>query len=138
MPPTGQSIPSDVSSLRAPRDASEALVLLKNFSYAADDGQIFRTDWAQVDSEFQNATIHLHCQTLFPAVLTMGISIGVFTSFDTVEANLIGSTITLLAPGVQSAAVTSSLGSMVRVEVANGEAFPVYAVFSLWLQLKSN
>ncbi len=122
------------------------LTLLKNFPYAADLVQPFRTKWVPVDSEFQFATVHVHCQTLFPATLpSPGVTIGVFTSFDTVEFTsfdtvefyLIGTSVNVTGTGSQSVPVTTDLGPMVRVEIANGATVPVFATLSVWLQPKS-
>lgn len=128
------------TTLQAPRVPDEArppLVLLKNFPYAADIAQPFTTDWVPIDSEFQNATIHVHCQTLSPAAPATGIAVKILSSFDTVESYQIGSSIIVLNVGAQSAAVSSNLGPMVRVEIANGEVVPVFATLSVWLQPKS-
>ena len=74
-----------------------------------------------MDSQFQNGTIHVHCQTLDPTA-GGGADVKVETSFDTVEANQIGTTINVSAPGSQSAAITSNIASMVRLKIENQQS----------------
>ena len=118
--------------------APTPLVLLKDFPFAGAASQVFYTDWVPVDSEFQNAQIHVHCQTIAPMPTAFGLSVKIHTSFDTVEAYVVGSAFTVVAPGSQSTAISSELGPMVRVEIAVSEPTTMYAILSVWLQPKSD
>ena len=113
------------------------LILVKNFPVVVDQAQTFRTDWTPMDSEFENGTIHVHCQTITPTGASTGIPVVVETSFDTVESNPIGTTINVFAPGSQSAGITQNIGPMVRLKLTTAEAFPMWAILSVWLQPKS-
>jgi hypothetical protein len=113
------------------------LDLLKHFPFASDVGQSFFTDWVRADSQFQDAEIHVHCQTLAPAAPAFGLGIKILSSFDTVESYQVGSNITVTAAGSYSTPVTSNLGPWIRVDLINGEVVPLYAVLSVWIQLEN-
>ncbi len=115
------------------------LVLAKNFLFAAGPGQPFLGDWLPVDSEYQNATIHVHCQTFTPIPPPLaGYEVIVDSSFNTVEHYQIGTTILIPAPVSASAPVTSNLGPFVRLRVMNLDPVAMLAIMSVWLQLKKN
>jgi hypothetical protein len=113
------------------------LVLAKNFTFALGSGQSFTGDWMGMDSQFQNGTIHVHLQTLDPTA-GGGADVKVETSFDTVEANQIGTTITVSATGSQSAAISSNIASMVRLKIENQQGALLVGTISVWLQPKSD
>ena len=113
------------------------LVLAKNFPMVAGLGQIFFGDWTSIDSEHQNATIHIHCQTLSPATPANGFQVSIQSSFDTVEAYQVGATIAVNAIGSQSAPISANLGPLVRLVIENPEATAMIGVLSVWLQPKS-
>ena len=98
---------------------------------------MFRSDWVSMDSEFQNAMIHIHCQTISPLAPATGYRVKVESSFDTVETYQIGSTSNIVTTGSFSTAVTSNIGPMVRLVIENPEAFAMVAMLSVWLQAKS-
>ena len=115
------------------------LILAKNFTIAMHDLQTFFGDWMGMDSQFQNGTIHVHCQTLTPTGgLTNGIAVEVETSYDTVENNQIGATVNVTATGSQSAPISSNIAPMIRLKLENTENLPMFATLSVWLQPKSD
>ncbi len=113
------------------------IVLAKNFPMVAGSGQFFFGDWIPFDSEYQCATLHVHCQTLSPLMMTVGFNVKVETSFDTVEANQVGAVNAVNLPGSQSAAISANLGPLVRLVIENAEAVAMIGVLSVWLQPKS-
>ena len=125
------------TALQSSAPAPGLVTLLKNFPYAADVNQPFRTDWVTCDPQHENATIHVHCQTLSPALLAFGLGVKIHSSFDTVEAYQVGSNISVTAVGSYSTAITADLGPWLRVELINGEVVPLYAVLSVWIQPKN-
>ncbi len=113
------------------------LVLAKNFLMVAHQGQRFLGDWTPMDSEFQNAEIHVHCQTISPTGLGSGFTTSVESSFDRVENYQLGGALAVNAPFSQTAPVTSDIGPWVRLRIENVEAVPVVGILSVWLQAKS-
>jgi hypothetical protein len=113
------------------------LVLAKNFLMVSAANQVFVGDWLPFDSEFQNATIHVHCQTLSPASPSNGYDVIVQTSFDRVEAYQVGTTISLTATGSRNAGVAANIGPWVRLRIENVEGAAMVALVSVWLQVKS-
>ena len=113
------------------------IVLLKNFTFALDDTDVFTTDWVPFPSEHQNATLHVHLQTLTPGNPSTGAQFSLATSYDTVEAEQVGTTVAMTAPGVGNAAISSNLGPMVRAVITNGESNAIWGTVSIWLQPKS-
>ncbi len=112
------------------------LVLAKNFTIAMGVGQTFVGDWIGMDSQFQNGTIHVHCQTVTPTA-GGGIDVQVETSYDTVEANQIGATVTVNSTGSQSQGITQDIAAMVRLKLVNSQGADIWATLSVWLQPKS-
>ncbi len=114
------------------------LVLAKNFPAVVDENQTFVSDWLPMDSEFQNGTIHVHCQTISPnSGVTTGFEVQVETSYDTVESNQIGTTINVIATGSSNSAISANIAAMVRLKIENSETFPMFGILSVWLQPKS-
>ncbi len=88
-------------------------------------------------SEFENAVLHVHCQTLDPPGATNGIRVQARTSYDTVEDEVVGTALNVTAPGSQSASISANLQEWVRVEFDVQETFQMLGILSVWLQLKS-
>lgn len=112
------------------------LVLASNFLMAAGPSQGFIGDWRPIDSEYQFATIHVHCQTITPFPPITGYEVMVDSSFDTVESNQIGTTIVVSTTGSLSSPVTTNLGPLVRLRIENPDAVAMLAIMSVWLQPK--
>ncbi len=112
------------------------LVLASNFLMAAGSGQVFIGDWLPINSQYQLATIHVHCQTITPFPPVTGYEVMVDSSFDTVESNQIGTTIVVSTTGSLSSPVTTNLGPFVRLRIENPESVAMLAIMSVWLQLK--
>ena len=113
------------------------LVLAKNFLFLGGGQQVFFSDWMPIDSEYKNATVHVHCQAISPTTLAMGLVVDVESSFDTVEKYAIAAPLLVVAPGSQSTStLTSDIGPWVRLRLLNGDAVPMGAVVSVWLQPK--
>ena len=114
------------------------IVLLKNFTLAISPGQSFQTDWVSFPSGHKNADLHVHTQTIAPTGLGTGFSVGLETSYDTVEHTSAGAGANVNAPGSTTDNITSGLGPMARLEFQNGEAQAIFAIVSVWLQPKSD
>ncbi len=68
------------------------IVLAKNFTFVAAAAQVLYGDWVDLGdlSEFQNANIHVHCQTLSPSGGASGLRIDVQSSYDEIETFPVG------------------------------------------------
>ena len=113
------------------------IVLLKNFTLAIEQNQTFKGDWISVPSEHKNMDMHVHCQTISPTGLTTGFTVGIETSYDTVEEVAAGTGVNVNAPGSSTDHITSGIGPMARIHIQTPESVSVFAVVSVWLQPKS-
>ena len=116
------------------------IVLAKDFSFVAAAGQTLRGDWIELGdlSRFQDGMLHVHCQTLDPTGGPFGLAVDVATSFDGVEHDLLGSTLTVTAVGSFDQAILGNMAEMVRVELTNSTAGLLMGIVSVWLQLVSD
>ena len=113
-------------------------VLAKNFTFSfGDNVQVFRGDWIPVDSQFDNWNVHVHLQTLDPSSPTTGIKVDIETSYDTVESETVGTTITLAATGSSDSSITANMLGLVRLRLTNGDNASLSGTISVWLQPKS-
>jgi hypothetical protein len=115
----------------------DAVVLARNFPFVAAAGQSVVGDWIGFDSEFQDANVHVHCQTISPTGLTTGFTVITEASYDTAEEVQVGSAINVNAPGSTDSSITAGLADRMRVKITNGELVTVMAIVSVWLQPKN-
>ena len=114
------------------------ITLAKNFSFLAASGQTLLGDWIGLGelSVYQNAVLHVHCQTLSPTGGPSGLDVSLRTSFDEVEHVVVAGSISMLNPGSSSQAINNDLADRVQLSLANGTAGLLMGIVSVWLQLK--
>ena len=114
------------------------IVLLKNFTFELEVGQSFTTDWIPFPSEHKNADMHVHLQSIVPTGLTTGVNTQLQATYDTVEEASVGGGVNQNLPGSTTDNITSDLGPMARVRIANPESVAIFGIVSVWLQPKSD
>ena len=116
------------------------IALARDFSFVADAGQSVLGDWIDLGarSQIQNAELHVHCQTLWPMGGPGSLDVGLRSSYDEVEDNLVAPVMPLMMTGSRSQAITSNLADKVRLSLTNNSASLLMGIVSVWLQLKAD
>ncbi len=115
------------------------IVLAKNFSFVAASGQTLLGDWIFIGdlSEFQNANVHVHSQTLSPSGGVSGLAVDVRSSFDRVESYQVGGSVSVTLPGSYDQTISANLADYVRLALTNNTGGLLIGIVSVWLQMKA-
>jgi hypothetical protein len=111
----------------------QVITLLKNFTFAGDNGQSWATDWIAVPAGFQNWQLIVLVKSIIA-----GSNIGwtLQTTWDTDTVSSTGATGSITAVSTTPTNITSGVGPMVRILFAPTVS-PSIAVLSIFLTPKS-
>lgn len=110
------------------------IILLKHFTFAADNGGTFTSEWFRVPEGNQNWQLVFEIHSRISTTAGTG---QLETSWDTGEEDAVGSSANLATQGLNIQDISSGMGPLVRVVLASTNDATA-ATLSVFLTPKSN